>query len=348
MIINNLSNTHYKTIDSLLEESDELFVASPFLSDDMGALLGGYEHIQKIRKFTLITTLKNKSDDLIKKSISLPTLVDFLDANKVSWKVHINNQLHGKVYLFKKSESIISGIVSSANLTDSGMNRNHEWGLRIEDQTLLQKLQDELVSTIQKHELGIEDILMLMDKVEEYLQNHDYQKPKVSIDINRILSVNISSSDHHDRRIFIKPIGVSSDPIPESATFSNDIDNLHFSKRRPTAVREGDVLVCYGVGTSKLLSYYRVVSDIKKEEDNTRWPYYVIGKNQSKAFGQIWSQFDFHINHLAQEFKDTNPSIPLTFAGGFTLGALNYGQDKIRLTPEFGQFLIQKISENNN
>jgi len=48
---------------------------------------------------------------------------------------------------------------------------------------------------------------------------------------------------------------VSDEPFSEIKRLSPNIQNLHFSKRKPSSsVREGDILICYAVGTTKLLA----------------------------------------------------------------------------------------------
>jgi HKD family nuclease len=343
-IISNLqSENHYQAINNLLKNSDELIIVSPYLSYDMGTLLAGLENIKNITEFTLITTLINKSDDLISKSKSLSSFIDFLQIQKGKWKIHINNKLHGKIYIFKKNKKITSAIISSANMSDNGMSINHEWGVAISDIAILSSLEEEIFGSIEKHNLTVENIIELYLEVDKYEQENQTTSPKINLDISKILK-NISFHPiPSDLRIFLKPIGAAEDPVLQSERFEKPIDKLHFSKRKPASVRKNDILICYGVGTSKLLSYFEVISDILIDENETRWPYYVIGKNLSTDFGKNWNNYDLYITQLADSFKAQNSNIPITNVGGFTLGALNFGADKIRLTSEFGNYLINKI-----
>ncbi|TGL75997.1 restriction endonuclease PLD domain-containing protein [Leptospira yasudae] len=343
-IISNLqTENHYQAINNFLKFSDELIIVSPYLSYDMGTLLGGLENIDKIKEFTLITTLVNKSDDLISKSKSLSSFIDFCQIQEGKWKIHINNKLHGKIYLFKNNNKIFSGIITSANMSDNGMRFNHEWGVAITDLDTLTSIENEIFSSIEKHDLTVENIIELYLEVDRYEQNNQTLPPKISVDISQILK-NISFAPlPPDIRIFLKPIGTVEDPILVSERFEKPLDKLHFSKRKPVSVRKNDILICYGVGTTKLLSYFEVISDILIDENEIRWPYYVIGKNLSTDFGKNWNNCDLYINHLADTFKLHNPNVPITNVGGFTLGALNFGADKIRLTSEFGNYLINTI-----
>jgi hypothetical protein len=49
-------------------------------------------------------------------------------------------RIHAKVYISNKS----SAIVASANFTDGGETRNFEYGVRINDSTVVQKIQDDI------------------------------------------------------------------------------------------------------------------------------------------------------------------------------------------------------------
>ena len=49
-----------------------------------------------------------------------------------------------------------------------------------------------------------------------------------------------------------------------------------------------------------------------------------------------------------EEFEELYPDVPVTYVGGFSLGTLNRGNDKVRITEEFGDFLISKILEHEH
>ena len=66
----------------------------------------------------------------------------------------------------------------------------------------------------------------------------------------------------------------------------------------------------------------------------------------STDFGAKWWFFDYTLSSLQNEFKTNCPDKHITYKGGDTLGALNFGADKIRLTQEFAEFLIRKIKQN--
>jgi hypothetical protein len=45
------------------------------------------------------------------------------------------------------------------------------------------------------------------------------------------------------------------------------------------------------------------------------------------------------------EYRGAYPDAPVTIAGGFFLGTLNMGSDKVQITKEFAEFLIAKIQD---
>ena len=69
------------------------------------------------------------------------------------------------------------------------------------------------------------------------------------------------------------------------------------------------------------------------------------GRNQSPEFGRTWWVHDIRRQDALNEFLEKYPGIAVTHAGGFSLGTLNMGSDKVRITEEFGNFLISKIED---
>jgi hypothetical protein len=344
-IINNLSSNHMTVFKNLADKSDELFLASPFLFsdfDDFFEIL----NLNHLSTITLITTLHAEINDLSRKTNSLVSFVDSLDKAKIKWNVHIDNKLHGKIYIFKTGNKATSGIISSANLTDNGMTRNHEWGVLITDEKLINKIELELISCVEKKNLTQDNIIELMLKTDEYSKNASQEnKEKIIVDIKDILNNQVKVSFAEETKFLIKPIGVQDEPVEIGRDFSEESQKLYFSKRRPVAVCLGDILICYGVGQTKLLSYFKVITEpkIRTDEPESRWPWVVDGKNLSSCFGKKWWDYDYTLSNLQVEFKEKNPDTHITYKGGDTLGALNFGSDKIRLTQEFAEFLITKI-----
>jgi len=140
IISNTQSDTHWVCLSNLLKRCDEAIFAAPFVFDDFTPWLASVD-LGQLCKFTLITTLEPKGYDQLLKPSALLSLVD---GAKSKWPqldvvIQIDNLLHGKVYLFKKAGRFVHGVVTSANLTHSGLSRKHEWGIHVEDASLLER-----------------------------------------------------------------------------------------------------------------------------------------------------------------------------------------------------------------
>ncbi len=154
---------------------------------------------------------------------------------------------------------------------------------------------------------------------------------------------------------WLKPEGVTGFPIKEGTLYASNKKSLHFSDRKPKGVKINDTLIVYGVGTTKILSIFKCISfpnyasksQISKTPWKKRWPWYVEAKNLSRIFGAKWWHYDFQINKLKDKFLAKFPNENITFAGSKSLGSLNYGNDKVKLSPKFAKFIIAEIQRQN-
>ncbi len=154
----------------------------------------------------------------------------------------------------------------------------------------------------------------------------------------------------------MKPIGVTDSPVEEGRLFNELETMLNFSKLRPTGVKPNNILIAYEVGTTKILAIYRVTSfpehvteeQIQETDWFERWPWYVTGHNLTPNFGSNWWTHNLYINTLKDEYLTANPDEPITAVGGPTLGALNFGKDKLKLSPDFARFIIDQVVQIND
>lgn len=347
-IVNNFTENHLMTIKSISQDCDEMIFVSPFLFNDFNDFFDEIIH-DGIKKVTLLTTLKNDIEDVFNKNNSLVSFVDCLTDKKINWKLHINNKLHGKIYLFKKDNEPYYAIITSANLTDSGMKRNIEWGCLVDDKILLSTIENQITSSID-YTLSSEDsIIKLMLEAEKYSKEYEKiknSKNNIKCKIDEIFERHLGITPEENINYFIKPIGHTEHKIWDG-DFSKE-DELYFSKRRPNAVNIGDILICYAVGPAKLLSYFKVLSEPKHTgNDKDRWPWYVKTQNLSPEFGKVWYNYELTLSMLQEAFLNEYPNEPVSYIGGKTLGALQWGADKIRLNDKFGKYLIEQIKIKN-
>jgi len=336
-IINNYStdNNHYSFISDLIKKSTEVLVVSPFLMPDFKQYLIDID-ISNLTNFTLYTILQPKSQDQFSKVDSLVSLFDYFNNIKqnINFSIRINNKIHGKIYLFKNNKEYISGIITSSNFTASGLTKNLEWGVQITEVETLKKIEND-ISQMEYSHLNEDELIRCLIKIDEYLdKNKKNLKEEIDLDLNDCLSESSKIPIEDTLNYWLKPIGVTGSPVQKDEQFNREKEKLYFSKRRPSGIKIGDIIIAYAV-TSE---------EIKKDTWKERWPWYIIGKNLTKNFGKKWWNKNINITHLKDTFLNQNQNNTITLVGGKTLGALNFGLDKIHLSNSFANFIIKKIN----
>lgn len=360
-IINNIStkDNHFIRLKELFKVSDCVIISSPFLMTNFMSFLSE-EDCTSLKELHIISTLVPESSDQINKIKSLISFIElpFIKNKRVYGQISFNNKLHGKVYIFKKGNKYVAAIISSANFTNNGLCRNHEWGVEISDKLEIQKLEKSILGTIEIENVDF-DLIYQMEKVTTDFKIKNPKKEIDSIGLRLVelipTSIWVSQLDK-SVKYWLKPIGVTDNPIPEGRLFNESIERLNFSKRKPSGVNLNDVLIAYGVGTTKILSIYKVISfpekatqeEIQRDKWLERWPWYVDAKNLTPNYGSTWFKYNFRINSLKSEFLKTNPQNTITAAGSQSLGALNFGSDKLELSLSFAKFIIDKVVEIND
>jgi len=339
-IIGNVSSKHIEFMKTQSLKADELIFFSPYCYQDFADFFHEIIH-DNIRSVTMITTLK--PEDATYKVNSLVSFIDELSSRKIKWKLKINNKLHGKMYFFKNNGCLQSAIITSANLTENGMMKNHEWGCLIDDIEAMNLLYQEAISVIEFHELTEDHVLKLLFAVDDYNSNNPNNNNNSGhINISDIISEATGINFTPETHIFLKPYGSKDDKI-YSGDFSNE-NKMYFSRRRPNSVRINDLLVCYAVGSTKLTSVFKVLSEpIHTGKNSDRWPWYVEVKNLTPHYGQRWFETENTISKVQHDYLKQDENNCLTFNGGKTLGAFQFGADKIRLNDDFGKYLINII-----
>ena len=352
-IINNLSaNNHFAKVTELLKTCSEITIASPYLMSDYTNFLNS-NGIKKNANIRIITTLQKNSIEQISKIKSLISFVKHpkISENNINVSISVNNKLHGKIYIFKDTDKNC-GIITSANFTNNGLVGHHEWGVEINDREVLRQIAEDIESTIEVRNISLIELDNLYKAVQNFTSNIKIPNQEIELDLIGLLPtvenlINLPSNTNY----WLKPIGVSENPVVIGRKFNELQQILHFSKRRPNSVKIGDTVICYGVGTTQILSIYRVSSTpikvTQEEIDNKkgleRWPWYVIGENLTPNYGNEWWNHKLNPFRLRDDFKSQYPNIPITFVGGETLGAINQGNDKLNLRREFAEFIINKV-----
>lgn len=356
-IIDNLTDkqNHFKRLKDLFNQSDTILLTSPFLMSDFTDFLSELE-LDRLKKLELLTTLPPKSFEQIKKISSLISLIEFppIKNKTINCSISLNNKLHGKIYIFKSQENYISAIISSANFTDSGLSRNHEWGVEIFDKIQIENLETSIRDSIEFSNVSFDEIHRMYHTTTEFLEREPQTETRsIELTLTELLTpTNWTNQLDNTIEYWFKPIGVSDKPVQEDRLFNSLTDELHFSKQRPNGVKPNDILICYGVGSTKMLAVYRATSfpiratdeEIEDEGDwLERWPWYVEAQNLTPNFGATWFQHNLYKNDLLDEYLQLYPDKPVTAVGTQTLGALNFGKDKLKLDIDFAKFVINKI-----
>ncbi|MEN0644941.1 phospholipase D family protein [Alkalicoccobacillus gibsonii] len=257
--IDNIHTTHYSALRDLINNGDSLLIASPYLMRDMDDIFNNI-FAGNIKEIHLITTMKDDDLDLLKKADSIHSLLVNCLKHNIECNIRVNNKLHGKVYLAIENDQVKQGIVTSANFTNSGLLRNHEWGINHSDLNQLAEIKNNLM-THASEILSEAELISIIEKIDEnkerieYLTDRSFQL-KINDLINKEEKLN---KDLSKKRFFLKPVGWSENHYSINERMPEGIAKLHFSKRKPAAVREGDVLICYAVGTAKLLGYFEAI-----------------------------------------------------------------------------------------
>ncbi|SFN12843.1 NgoFVII restriction endonuclease [Algoriella xinjiangensis] len=334
-------NNHFSELNNNFENAVEVVIISPFISNSTNFF--PFDKIKNLQKLTIVTTLKPNDLDQYTKVPFFKELFTKFETQNIELIILIENSLHGKIYISKYSDKSAKAIITSANFTNNGLRLNNEWGTTIED-----------IETINQIEIGIIGkvihIPISKNQVDDFLKIlQENPLPKVGNNLpNLNLSKNLVIKNNpfqiqNNATFWLKPIGVSNDLISIDRVFDEVDSDLHFSKLKPKGVKKNDILITYAVGHLNILSIYRVKSEIKNTEiENDRWPFYVIGENLTPFYGQNWSKQNITITNQKNEVLD-KVLFDITPSGKNSFGSLMRGADKLKLTPEFGQYIVNKI-----
>lgn len=337
LIQNAKNKNHLGRLIKLSEKSNSMVIVSPFLDEQFSSLT---EHLTSIQSIDLYTTLE-RFGGTAQKILVLRHIQEYCTSKKIKLSFHIDEDLHGKVYLFYKDISPIGFLITSGNFTSNGLRHNHEFGLCVTD-TALQNQVYQSVMNLNSYRLTEEQLQTLYPHAQEFLSSHP-QATTEEFPVAQYINIKPSYSLQTERRFFVKPLGTSERPIKPGFVLKNH-DTVGFTDN--PYLHKGDILFCHGVGCSSLLGYYEVIDNTAfwkqyNEEDRWPWKYHVVC--HSKIFSETWWETPIKTFHLAPSFKALNPQKHVTKAGGDTLGALMQGKDHLQITPEFAKYIIDQI-----
>ena len=338
IISNNKKNNHLTCLQKIAAKSDTLIIVSPFVSEDISKLI---QEMNTIKKITLYTTLQ-KYDDTAQKSIALYKFHEFCKDNGIDLLIKIDDNLHGKVYLFYDGIKPNGFILTSGNFTENGLVNNHEYGMCIKDADKQKEMAD-ILMCINTYDLTYVQLCEIYDEALKYIKEHP-AVPQEKFKVHKLINKKPSATQNGTLKYYLKPVGTSQEPFVKPKVIK-EVDMLGFGKN-PSSMQKGDVLLLHSVGPSSIVGYYVVISDeavYAKNDDEDRWPWKVKAECHSSKFSAEWWNYELRTQELIDEFLEKNPGQHITVAGGDTLGALQWGRDKLQITKEFAQFIIGKI-----
>lgn len=349
---------HKDLLLALIAASDECLLVSPFLAADFSQLFSGISLSGK--KFELISTCAARGEDQFVKPFSLRSFAQTLKNANGDWPtIGLDQKLHSKVYVFRKNGRPFAGVVTSANLTESGLERNHETGILIQAEDELVKLELLCRSGLDYVNLTEWQIDKLCTAAEIITRSHTFTN-NLEIGLKSILNNyatpsagNRSTVLRSNADYYVKVSGVTDEPIlPEHRHPINEPHCILTFSKEPKSISLGDCLLEVAVGGACFLSYYACASAVAefsdgekaKNEYHKRWPYYVYANNLSLNYGPTWFEGPLYYNEIVSEFKMKYPSTPITKAGAdHFLGAMQRGHSYIEVTKEFGEYVRSRI-----
>lgn len=338
ILTNAKKNNHHQTLCKLAAKADTLIIVSPFVTDDISKLI---DDMATIKNITLYTTLQ-KYDDTAQKVVALYEFYKYCKDKSIDLLIKIDDNLHGKVYLFYDGIKPKGFVLTSGNFTENGLVNNHEYGLCIEDADKQNEMAD-IIMSINTYDLLYTQLCKIYDEALKFIRKHPaIQQEKFKV--HKLINKKPSATQNGSVKYYLKPVGTSQEPFVKPMVIK-DVDMLGFGKN-PKTMQKGDVLLLHSVGPSNIVGYYVVISDeavFDKKDDNDRWPWKVQAECHSSEFSAEWWDNELKTQELINEFLEKMPGQHITLAGGDTLGALQWGRDKVQITKEFAQFVIDKM-----
>jgi hypothetical protein len=345
-------SNHYAVLRRLAAGADELIVLSPYLSRDLAALLSKFV-LDELRAFRLVTTLEPLEASQLWTVDGLQSVRDFFRTFSTAVKVtlQVAHRLHGKVYIFKQRGEPFAAVVTSANFTQNGLRLNAEWGFALRDPKVLSELSAS-VDRLSVRDISDSDLDVLVQSAADYRELYPAAE-NAGVALDLVKAIDQSAGVPAGSAAWLKPSGVSDNPVLEGESFADVDQDLHFSKVRPSGVRVGDTMIMYGVGARRILSVFEVTGsvaeataeEIRRTPWKARWPWYVPARNLTPRFGASWWHHNLYVTTLVTDYLASHPNASITSAGGQTLGALNHGADKVRLDRAFADWIVAKVMQ---
>ena len=195
---------------------DSLYLSSPYIKYTIASLL--YEILRSKQDLNLSIKIltRIRIQDLIEGASDLEAFEKLLEIDKlhgINAEVRCIPNLHAKVYIFDED----SAIVTSSNLTPSGLKSNIEYGIEITDSAAVRQMLDDMETYWNNAEILTMEMLKEVRKRMQVTESIVNVNPIVQGPKDRLLTVNPS--------IPIQGIGKRLAPLGQDAELS-ELDNI--------------------------------------------------------------------------------------------------------------------------
>lgn len=242
ILTNAKKNNHHQTLCKLAAKADTLIIVSPFITDDISKLIGDMTTIKKI---TLYTTLQ-KYDDTAHKAVALYKFYEFCKGKGIDLLIKIDDNLHGKIYLFYDGIKAKGFVLTSGNFTENGLVNNHEYGVCVEDIEKQKEMADILMS-INTYDLSYMQLCEIYDEALKFINKHPIVQQE-KFKVHKLINKKPSATQNGTMKYYLKPVGTSQEPFVKPKVIE-ETDMLGFGKN-PKTMQKGDVLLLHSVGPS--------------------------------------------------------------------------------------------------
>jgi len=148
-----------------------------------------------------------------------------------------------------------------------------------------------------------------------------------------------------EKQFWIKPWGNPDRPPEEEERFYDALNLTVGFAKQPNAVQIGDILIVHRIVYAKVMLFAEVTSlpnqatDEEKKKDplRERWTWGVEATNLTPTYGTHWFEHSIKTFALAKKFNEENP------AEKFSLGSINFGNDKLKIPQRFAEVIINEI-----
>jgi len=337
-ITSNINSNHYQRIIDIAERSDAIYIISPFLMESFDSVIQDFKE-KGVDEVHLVTTL-NVDSNIQRKVLALHSFYTSCTEAGIKYHIYEDGALHGKIYIGMLDGDYECGMLSSANFTAKGLYKNHEWGIWIEDIETLKALKDEVFSVCSEP-LTTDELFGIFKKVDDYFKLKPItEPPRIDLSIKEFIRYRNSKPVrsekikrlHPDCRYVLKPVGSSSDPFIDGRKPS---EISHVSDTYVKYIHEGAILIYYGIGASRFLGCYEVISPPEKTGTYDRWPWEIRTRNLYPNYSDNWERFENAFSRVNREYPD----------GAKDMNKIKVSWGAIPISEDFGKYLVGIIEE---